>query len=419
MAISPDLICTIVTTLQSLITVTLIARTRRNSFLRWICVPSITYMAYIEGVLIKMTDHHTYAKVTLSGMPFTVLIQHINLLLIAKVDLAGQPGTNAGKLASAFALLQSTRGIGTPWQVKNIPSHPLVLRAKPPSRGQFIRRQLAIAIWEVLALILVLTSLATHNVQDDDGSYICGSGREFQLADSSMKQLLGRITVTFLFGFPGSLLFLDAMYRMASLISVAARMTTIASWPPEFGSLADTYTVRGFWGKFWHQNLRWSYTGVSTAITCRILGLPKPSLIERYLNLTIVFILSGLMHVFTNVASGIEGGNTGAMLFFIAQAGAIMFEDAVQHFWAILSRGEKNTAAETPVWQRCVGFMWVFCWLAATFPWWWYPIIRMLVAYDWTGVLDVVQGLGMTKSNLSVVVTVGAVVLRLGFGAEI
>ena len=125
------------------------------------------------------------------------------------------------------------------------------------------------------------------------------------------------------------------------------------------------------------------------------------------------------MHVFTNVISGIEGGNTGAMLFFVAQAGAIMFEDAVQHYWAILSRGKKGTSAETSIWQRCVGFMWVFCWLGATFPWWWYPIIRMLVAYDWTGVLEVVQGLGMTKSNLSVVVTIGAVILRMVFGAEI
>ncbi|RAK87580.1 toxin biosynthesis protein Tri7-like protein [Aspergillus costaricaensis CBS 115574] len=419
MAISPDLLCTIVTILQSFVTVTLIARTPRNSFLRWICLPSIIYMAYIEGVLIKMTDHHTYAKVTLSGMPFTVLIQHINLLLIVRVDLTGQLGTIAGKFASAFALLQSTRGIGTPWQVKNIPSHPLVLRAKPPSRGYFMSRQLAIAIWEVLALVLVLSSLATHDVQDYDGSYLYGSGREFEMASSSMKQLLGRVTVAFLFGLPGSMLFLDSMYRVASLISVATVMTTIASWPPEFGSLADTYTVRGFWGKFWHQNLRWSYTGVSTAITCRILGLPKPSLIERYLNLTIVFILSGLMHVFTNVISGIEGGNTGAMLFFVAQAGAIMFEDAVQHYWAILSRGKKGTSAETSIWQRCVGFVWVFCWLGATFPWWWYPIIRMLVAYNWTGVLEVVQGLGMTKSNLSVVVTVGAVILRIVFGAEI
>ncbi|GKZ38613.1 hypothetical protein AbraIFM66950_010922 [Aspergillus brasiliensis] len=419
MAISPDLLCSIVTILQSLITVTLIAMTPRNSMLRWICLPSITYMAYIEGVLIRMTDHHTYAKVTLSGMPFTVLIQHINLLLIARADLTGQPRTIAGKLMSSFALLQTTRGVGTPWQVKNIPRHPLVLRAKPPSRGQFISRQLAIAIWEVLALTLVLSLLATHDVQDHDGSYIYGSGREFELAGSSLKQLLARITVSFLFGFPGSMLFLDALYRIGSLISVAVGMATIASWPPEFGSLADTYTVRGFWGKFWHQNLRWSYTGVSTAITCRILGLPKPSLTERYLNMTIVFTLSGLMHVFTNVISGVEGGNTGAMMFFVAQAGAIMFEDAVQHLWAVMSRGEKSTAAETPFWQRCVGFMWVFCWLAATFPWWWYPIIRMLMAYDWTGVLGVVQGLGMTKFNLSVVVTVGAVFLRMVFGAEI
>lgn len=27
-------------------------------------------------------------------------------------------------------------------------------------------------------------------------------------------------------------------------------------WPPIFGSLYDTTTVREFWGKYWHQTVR-------------------------------------------------------------------------------------------------------------------------------------------------------------------
>ncbi|PYI11838.1 hypothetical protein BO78DRAFT_358608 [Aspergillus sclerotiicarbonarius CBS 121057] len=419
MAISSDLLCNTVVLLQCLITLFLLVRTPKGSILRWICLPSLVYMAYLEGVLVRISNHNVFTKVTLSGMPFTTIIQLINLLLITGIDLTEQPGTTRDKLVAAFAILQTYRGIGTKWQAKNVPQQPSVLQRNPPSRAQFIRRQMAIAIWEALSLVFVLIVFVPHIRPHFGGTYLYGPGREYMYADSSIEQLLARVKSAFILGFPGSMLFLDSTYRMGSIFAVGAGISTVDSWPPVFGSLRESYTVRGFWGKFWHQYLRWPYTSFSTAITCRILRLPKPSLLERYLNLTIVFALSAIMHVVTNIVSGIEGGNTGTTIFFLSQAGAIIFEDAVQHCWAVFLQREKPNAAETPLWQRCVGFMWVFCWLGATFPWWWYPIIRALGAYDWSETLDVIQGLGLTRSNLSAMVVGGGVFLRIAFGAEI
>ncbi|OOG00685.1 hypothetical protein ASPCADRAFT_125695 [Aspergillus carbonarius ITEM 5010] len=419
MAISPELLCNLVVLFQCLITLILLVRTPKGSILRWICLPSLVCMAYLEGVFVKISNHNVFAKVTVSGMPFTTIIQLINLLLVTSIDLTEQPGTTRDKLVSAFAILQTFRGIGTKWQAKNIPEFPLILKRNPPSRAQFIRRQMAIVIWEALALVLVLISFVPYIKPDHNGAYLYGPGREFLYAGSSIEQLLARVKAAFILGFPGSMLFLDSSYRIGSVLAIGAGISKVGSWPPVFGSLQESYTVRGFWGKFWHQYLRWPYTSVSTAITCRILRLPKPSIIERYTNLTIVFALSATMHVVTNIVSGVEGGNTGTMLFFLSQAGAIAFEDTVQHCWAALQQGKKFGAAETPLWQRCVGFMWLFCWLGATFPWWWYPIIRVLGAYDWSEMLDVVQRLGLTKSNLSAMVVGGGVFLRITFGAEI
>ncbi|RAK97495.1 acetyltransferase pyr8 [Aspergillus ibericus CBS 121593] len=418
MALSPDLLCNLVVLLQSSIALILLVRTPKGSILRWICLPSLVYMAYLEGVLVRISNHNVFAKVTVSGMPFTTIIQLINLLLVTSIDLTEHPGSTKDKLVFAFSILQSLRGIGTKWQARNVPQQPLVLRRNPPSRAQYIQRQIAIIIWEALSLIWVLMLFVPHVKPDHDGIYLYGPGREFSYADSSVEQLLARAKVAFVLGFPGSMLFLDSSYRMGSILAIGTGISKVESWPPVFGSLRESYTVRGFWGKFWHQYLRWPYTSISTAITCRILRLPKPSLLERYLNLTIVFALSATMHVVTNVVSGIEGGNTGTMIFFLSQAGAIAFEDTIQHCWAVLQR-EKANAAETPLWQRCVGFIWVFCWLAATYPWWWYPIIRSLGAYDWSEMLDVIHGLGLTKSNLSPMVVGGGIFLRIAFGAEI
>ncbi|PYH89122.1 hypothetical protein BO71DRAFT_364127 [Aspergillus ellipticus CBS 707.79] len=417
MTISPDLLCYVILLLQCLITLTLLVRTPKDSCLRYIFFPSMVYMAYLESALISLSDQNTFVKVSTSGMPFTQLLQQANLLLVTGVDLTTQPGTTRDRLASAFTLFQTLRGIGTKWQVKNTPSFPAAAfhHAKPPQRGQFLRGQMAIALWQGALLTFLFCIFITHNAWGSDGFYLYDPGREFRY-NFSVEQWLARIRVPFVFGFPTSMLFLDFQYRMGSVLCVGLGGADVASWPPLFGSLGDAYTVRGFWGKFWHQYLRWPFTSVSTAITCRVLRLPKPSLIERYLNLTIVFLLSGTMHVCANIVSGVEGGNPGTLLFFLAQAGAIIFEDTVQHFWQ-RRRGIAGTG--TPIWQRIVGFLWVFGWLGTSFAWWWYPIMRALMESDWYGMLRAIQVLGLSMPGIVAVVVGGGIFLRMVFGAEL
>ncbi|RAH44818.1 wax synthase family protein [Aspergillus brunneoviolaceus CBS 621.78] len=435
MAISADLCCGVVMALQNLIMITLLTRTPKGSFMRWICFPSMVYLAYLEGVLNSLSASTFMFKMRTGGHSFTFLIQLMNLLYISNVDLTTLP--NRSK--AAFQLLLTIRGIGTPWQPKNIPSFPAVMQTDPPpGRTQYVVRQLAIIIWQGLFLRL----LEHPRLHPDQSFY--RPGQEFSYR---LDQWPGRLACTYIIGLIPSYLFLDMMYRGTAILFVGSGDHSVSQWPPLFGSLADSYTCRGFWGKFWHQYLRWPFSSFSKCVTTRILKLPRPSLVERYVNVFIVFSLSMIMHMIGNTVAGVEGGHFGSLLFFLSHVVAIMFEDAVQYVWRAAAarrprapvrledeqkqkKGDVNADATPaairggggvpPLWQRCVGSVWVVLWIACSWSWWYYPIIRTMIKHG---------DLSATSSGKEVVpswelptlvglVAGGAVLLRVVFKAE-
>jgi hypothetical protein len=48
----------------------------------------------------------------------------------------------------------------------------------------------------------------------------------------------------------------NLQFSLVSGLTVAIDMYTPQDWPPLMGRLRDVSTVRNFWGKFWHQQLR-------------------------------------------------------------------------------------------------------------------------------------------------------------------
>lgn len=45
-------------------------------------------------------------------------------------------------------------------------------------------------------------------------------------------------------------------YSVFSALAVTSGLYSPQDWPPLFGRLRDVTSVRGLWGKFWHQMLR-------------------------------------------------------------------------------------------------------------------------------------------------------------------
>lgn len=49
---------------------------------------------------------------------------------------------------------------------------------------------------------------------------------------------------------------LSLQFSVFAALTVAIGMYSPQDWPPLMGRLRDVSTVRNFWGKFWHQDLR-------------------------------------------------------------------------------------------------------------------------------------------------------------------
>ena len=126
---------------------------------------------------------------------------------------------------------------------------------------------------------------------------------------------------------------------------------------------------------FWHQNIRATFEGISNHIIQDLLHLSKGSLVARYFNIYIVFIVSGLLHLGTDFGVGVTLRESGALQFFCTLATGIMFEDAVEANWSYVV-GPNRPGQPTPLWQRCVGYSWTILFMCWCTPRWTYPLIE-------------------------------------------
>ena len=89
--------------------------------------------------------------------------------------------------------------------------------------------------------------------------------------------------------------------------------------------------------------------------------------------MAMVFTVSGIFHLLSDISQGIPKDESGAMQFFGMQTLGIMFEDAVQALF-IRVRGSENAIGSRLI-GRVAGYLWVVAWLSWTSPIWIYPIM--------------------------------------------
>lgn len=90
-------------------------------------------------------------------------------------------------------------------------------------------------------------------------------------------------------------LFLANASRLIAIIAVATRLSVPENCPPSFGSLAECYTVRNFWGKAWHQTFKWYFNTTGDLVATSI-GAKKGTLLRKYTKLHVAFLMSGIQH---------------------------------------------------------------------------------------------------------------------------
>ncbi|KAH7408179.1 membrane bound O-acyl transferase family-domain-containing protein [Phaeosphaeria sp. MPI-PUGE-AT-0046c] len=189
-----------------------------------------------------------------------------------------------------------------------------------------------------------------------------------RLGEVSREELAVRVTGSFVY-WCNIYAVLHGLFSFAAVLSVGLGLSKIENWKPLFGSLRDATSLRGFWGKFWHQSLRDNLYEPATFLSDKVLRL-SPGILARYTKLFMAFLISGLMHAFAEVATGLDLQHGAAVRFFCTQATGIILEDAAI---AIFSHGKRTKGTVSSSLLCSLGYIWVVCFMAWSTPAWFYP----------------------------------------------
>ncbi|KAI1823902.1 membrane bound O-acyl transferase family-domain-containing protein [Xylaria intraflava] len=265
------------------------------------------------------------------------------------------------KIRWAFALIANQRGVRWNHEVKNV--HP------PESRGK--AHFLYLQIWKIIKYVLIADLL----FQLSRRLFFTGADGTLGILDSHSISLRHP---DWRWSFAKALVFGSIPYFMLSLqyaqlafVAVALGISKPEDWPPPFGPVAAVTTVRGFWGKFWHQQLRHMLTSYTDAFIDAV-GIPRGTNWSSYTTLYLAFAISGTFHALSQrqMPCPVDVTDTeqvtGFFLFFVWQAAAITFEDFIQWCWKRWAN-DHEALRSTSV-KRTVGYAWVIWCIWASLP---------------------------------------------------
>ncbi|KAI8962865.1 membrane bound O-acyl transferase family-domain-containing protein [Daldinia sp. FL1419] len=97
-----------------------------------------------------------------------------------------------------------------------------------------------------------------------------------------------------------NVLMLESYHAILSLLFVVVlRFDDPEDWPPLFGNPVEAWSVRRFWGRFWHRIASPTFDTYARIISQRILRLKPGSSADRAIAAFGIFFLSGLVHAIT------------------------------------------------------------------------------------------------------------------------
>ncbi|CZR63672.1 uncharacterized protein PAC_13569 [Phialocephala subalpina] len=197
----------------------------------------------------------------------------------------------------------------------------------------------------------------------------------------SLEEIITRIRVSLAF-WTTAYYYIQFPCSVFALINVSLRAVDLKLWRLAFGSIKTCYTIHGFWGNFWQQNLQLQLKGPAEFITHTILRISPGTIFARYSKVFFTFAVSGLLHAASDYGGAVPFTQSGALRFFCTQALGIMLEDGIQGLYRRIFGNRKRLLREA------VGYIWVFAWLCWSTPAWVYPVARTMERRDVLLTLD-------------------------------
>ncbi|KIL55060.1 hypothetical protein M378DRAFT_91442 [Amanita muscaria Koide BX008] len=245
------------------------------------------------------------------------------------------------RLKWAASLHVNSRGIG--WDHE--PTHALPSRPPPSiTRSKFILHQLR-RLASQYALYAAATVYIRKTPYFVDGHSFMEDGVFWQCVNTIAS--LTRSSTT-----------LNMPHEVLGIVCVAAGITEPHQWVPFFGPISEIYSLRNFWGRFWHQNLRRPLASFGHLVAYKILNLKAGSLSAYLVQVYVGFAISGTIHLCGDYLALGNWAYQRAFLFFMLQAVGIHIEVLFTRWFSF------------PKSWKWMGYVWVLTWFVYTLPGW-------------------------------------------------
>ncbi|KAF1979124.1 hypothetical protein BU23DRAFT_595108 [Bimuria novae-zelandiae CBS 107.79] len=166
------------------------------------------------------------------------------------------------------------------------------------------------------------------------------------------------------------ILCLSAYHDALAIFFIATGIDQSWEWPPLFGPLTESYTMRRFWANFWHRLVYKSFNFHASTFT-RMLRIPQGTPFSRILNNCLVFVLSAIMHAMvTTLYGGRCAWGRGTMVFWCIQPLSFVLEGLVQYNWKQYRKSSLSwvNTSILSAFETAVGYLWVVAWLLWSAP---------------------------------------------------
>lgn len=328
---------------------------------------------------------------SLWGMALTVYVMHqTSILCIEKYVLPSRRTDGAWDWLGAYKTWLNPRLLNTPLEAPGIRK-----ATRPQGKARFAMRCLIklVLYWAVNEYVINRTIqriTATDSLSIQHFSAPVGESYFRRLLLPASSSSIPAITyqetilhaVFAIHWIWGSYIGIDGAHAILSLLFVIVlRLDTPEEWPPLFGSPLEAYSIRRFWGRFWHRIAYRPHTSCGRWLSRNVLQLRPGSVGEKLFVAFAVFTFSGIAHSLVSWQRGDQCGRLTDIWFFYRNFAAGAVETVVMK----LIRGSKTLDGllRRSVVGKILGYAWVFGFFFWSVPKWEFPkIYCLLQSYD-------------------------------------
>ncbi|KEQ81860.1 hypothetical protein M438DRAFT_383288 [Aureobasidium pullulans EXF-150] len=164
---------------------------------------------------------------------------------------------------------------------------------------------------------------------------------------------------------------IDAAHTFLSIMFVGLlQLDSPAEWPPMFGSPSKAFTIRRYWGRFWHRLVHKPYLSLAKIVAGRLCVPSLGHSAEKVFLAFLIFLISGLAHAMVSLQRGKLVEAVDDVAFYCVNFFVMATEGCV-----LGSAGPMRGLLPQWCW-KIIGYVWVFTFWFWVAPKWSYSEVH-------------------------------------------